>query len=79
MLTITFLPFICFNNKRSYIYTIFLGITYDLLYSNIYLYNVILFIFLISIDQKIMKYFKLTNERGLSKKKEKNISLIFNN
>lgn len=58
MLTITFLPFICFNNKRCYIYTIFLGITYDLLYSNIYLYNVILFIFLTSIDQKVMKYFK---------------------
>ena len=58
MLTISFIPFICLNKKSFYILTIIIGIIYDLLYSNIFLYNVILFIILISLDKKIKNYFK---------------------
>lgn len=59
MLTVSLIPFISINNKKKYyFYGIFLGIVYDLLYSNIFLYNVILFILLIRIDKLIIKYYK---------------------
>ena len=59
MLTISFIPFIYFTNKKSYhILIIIMGIIYDILYSNIFLYNVILFTIIINIDILISKYFK---------------------
>lgn len=59
MLTISMIPFISINKKKKYyFYGIFLGVIYDLLYSNILFYNVILFVFLISIDRLVIKNYK---------------------
>lgn len=59
MLTISFIPFIYLGlKKKSYIFIIITGIIYDLLYSSIFLYNVILFFILINIDMKISECFK---------------------
>ena len=57
MLTISFIPFIYLSKKRYYL-LISIGIIYDLLYSNIFLYHVILFIMLINLDIRIIKSFK---------------------
>ena len=54
MLTISFIPFLYKEKTR---YLIVLGIVFDLLYSNIFLYNVVIFLLLASIDYKIIKYF----------------------
>ena len=60
MLIISFLPFICLVNKIScYFWAIIIGIIYDLLYSSFFLYNLIIFIILVSIDIKIIKIFKI--------------------
>lgn len=59
MLTISFIPFVYLTNKKySYLLIIVIGGIYDLLYSNIFLYNVIVFIILLNLDVKILKYFK---------------------
>ena len=56
MLMISLIPFIYLDNKkRYYLYIIIAGAIYDLLYSSILLYNVILFVILISIDIKILE------------------------
>ena len=56
MLTISLIPF--FINKKNCFLIIIIGLIYDLLYSNIFLYNVIIFILLININIRIAKYFK---------------------
>ena len=59
MLTISLIPFIYYSNKKNYYFLIIvLGSIYDLLYSSIFLYNVIIFIVLIKLDKKIIHYFK---------------------
>lgn len=59
MLTISFIPFIYLANKKHYSFLIIsIGIIYDLLYSNIFLYNTIIFYILISLDKRIANYFK---------------------
>ena len=59
MLTISFIPFIYLANKRKfYLLIVIIGIIYDLLYSSIFFYNLILFIILINLDKRIAKYFK---------------------
>ena len=57
MLTISFIPFLCKNKHTNYLTIFILGIIYDLLYSNIFLYNAIIFLGLAIINQKIIKYF----------------------
>lgn len=57
MLTISLIPFI-YSSKKRYYLLISVGIIYDILYSNIFLYHVILFIILINLDIKIIKWFK---------------------
>ena len=59
MLTISIIPFsyLC-SKKKIYFLVFFIAIIYDLLYSNIFLYNTILFTFFINIDIKIIKSFK---------------------
>lgn len=59
MLTISLLPFLYKNNLKDYYSLCFIiGIIYDLLYSNIFLYNALLFLFLAKIDSKVLKVFK---------------------
>ena len=59
MLTISLIPFLFDNNQKEYYKICFIiGIIYDLLYSNIFLYNGFLFLLLSKIDVKIMKYLK---------------------
>ena len=59
MLTVSMIPFLYDDEeKKYYLIIFFLGIIYDLLYSNIFLYNAIIFSFLAIINQKIRKYFK---------------------
>ena len=57
MLTISYLPFLCHSKKNSYLAIILLGIIYDLLYCNIFLYNAIVFLCLAIINKKIIKTF----------------------
>ena len=57
MLTISFIPFIYLSRKNYYLLICLISIIYDLLYSNIFLYHLILFIFLMNLDIKISKYF----------------------
>lgn len=56
MLTISFIPFL-YKEKNSYLIIIILGIIYDLLYSNIFLYNAVIFLILSMINYRIIKYF----------------------
>ena len=59
MLTISLIPFLYHDNKRKYyIYVLILGIIYDVLYTDIFLYNAIIFSFLGVIDLQIRKYYK---------------------
>ena len=59
MLTISLIPFIYFTNKKyNYFLITVIGIIYDILYSNIFLFNVILFIIIVNLDILISKYFK---------------------
>ena len=59
MLTISFIPFLIKKkSKVNIIYIAIIGIMYDLLYSNILLYNTILFILLASFNKIIVNYFK---------------------
>ena len=59
MLTISLLPFLYNNHPKEY-YTLcfIMGIIYDLLYSNLFLLNAFLFLFLAKIDSKILKVVK---------------------
>lgn len=58
MLTVSLLPFLFRNNLKDYYKLCFIiGVIYDLLYSNIFLYNAFLFLLLGKIDSKILKYF----------------------
>ena len=59
MLSISLLPFLNCRNERKYYVTCFiLGLFYDLLYSNIFLYHAIIFILLGIIDNYILIKFK---------------------
>ena len=59
MLTISLIPYLLNNNiKDFYKFSFILGIIYDLLYSNIFLFNAFLFLLLSKIDVKILKYLK---------------------
>ena len=56
MLTITLIPFIVKDKKRIWL-VILLGFIYDLLYTNIFLYNTIIFLLLGILNNKIINYF----------------------
>ena len=56
MLTITLIPFIAKDKKRLWL-VILLGFIYDLLYTNIFLYNTLIFLLLGIINNKIINYF----------------------
>ena len=59
MLTISLLPFLYHGNLKNYYKLCFLiGIIYDLLYSNIFLYNAFLFLIMGKIDSKILKFYQ---------------------
>ena len=58
MLTISFISFLSFRYQDNYFIIIFLGLMYDLLYSNILFYNIIIFLLLSIINTKIKRYFK---------------------
>jgi len=59
MLTISLIPFLFDESQKEYYKLCFIiGIIYDLLYSNIFLYHALLFLMLGKINVKIMKYFK---------------------
>lgn len=59
MLTVSLIAFLFDGNlKKYYKLCFFLGIVYDLLYSNIFLFNGFLFLLLSKIDSKVMKYVK---------------------
>ena len=59
MLTISLIPFLYKgNSKYFYQYIFFIGIIYDLLYSNIFLFNSLIFLVLSKIDTKLFKIFK---------------------
>ena len=59
MLTVSLLPFLFDGSLKDYYKLVFiLGIIYDLLYSNIFLFNALLFLLLSKVDIKLMKYFK---------------------
>ncbi len=56
MLTISLIPFLYDSNLNNYYKIVFiLGFIYDLLYSNIFLFNAMLFLLLSKIDTKILK------------------------
>ena len=56
MLTISLIPFFNDSNLNDYYKTIFMiGLIYDILYSNIFLFNAMLFLLLSKIDTKILK------------------------
>lgn len=64
MLTISLIPFLLDNNMKEYYrFCFFMGILYDLLYSNLFLYHALFFLFLSKVDSKIMKVIK--NNLGL--------------
>ena len=58
MLTISFIPFLIRKNNSTPYIIIIIGLLYDLLYSNIVLYNVFLFFMLAYINNLISHYFK---------------------
>ncbi len=59
MLTISLIPFLYYNSiPKYYKYCFILGIIYDLLYSNIFLFNALLFLLLGKIDIKVMRVLK---------------------
>ncbi len=59
MLTISFIPFLIKKKSKSnLLYISLVGIVYDILYSNIFLYNTILFIILTFLNRIIMNCFK---------------------
>jgi len=64
MLTISLIPFLLDNNMKEYYrFCFFMGILYDILYSNLFLYHALFFLFLSKVDSKIMKVIK--NNLGL--------------
>jgi len=61
MLTITLIVAM-YNSCSNYLKTSFiLGIIYDLFYSNVFLYNTLLFLLLSKINKKIFKYLQFNN------------------
>ena len=58
MLTISFIPFLIRKKKHNIYLIIIIGLLYDLLYSNIFLYNVFIFCLLAYINNLISHYFK---------------------
>lgn len=59
MLTISFIPFLFNGNLKKYYQLSFvIGIIYDLLYSNLFLFNAFCFLFLSKINIKLMKLFE---------------------
>lgn len=65
MLTVSIIPFIhAFIKKKNYLkYVFIIGIIYDLLYYNIFLYNAFIFLFLGKINNK---YFNICNHNYLN-------------
>lgn len=58
MFTISLIPFIVSDNKKNIIFIIIIGFIYNLLYSNIFLYQPLVFILLSKIDCMYLKIFK---------------------
>ena len=59
MFTITLIPFLSRNdNKKNIIYIFIIGLIYNLLYSNIFLFHPLVFIILSKIDNLFLKIFK---------------------
>ena len=59
MFTVSIIPFLSTkNNKTTYLYIIVLGLVYNLLYSNIFLFHPIIFLLLSKIDNILIKYIK---------------------
>lgn len=59
MLTVSLIPFLFYERTKEYYELIFiLGLIYDIFYSNIFLFNALIFLLLGKIDIKIMKNFK---------------------
>ena len=58
MLTISFIPFLVNKKDKINYICLFISVIYDLLYSNILLYNVVLFYILYCLDKTIIRYFK---------------------
>ena len=59
MLTISLIPFLYHGNERKYYQDVFLlGIIYDLLFSNLLLFNAFIFLFLGKINYKTLKWLK---------------------
>lgn len=57
MLSITFLPFMFHGNYQDYYKMCFVfGLLYDLFYSNIFLFNALVFLMLGKIDSKMLKF-----------------------
>ena len=64
MLTISLLPFLLYDDMKSYYkLCFFIGLLYDLLYSNIFLVHAFIFLLLGKVNSKIMKVLK--NNLGL--------------
>ena len=59
MLTISLIPFLYYDNIKDYYKFIFvIGIIYDLLYSNLFLFNSLIFLLLAKINIKLLKLMK---------------------
>ena len=59
MFTISLIPFLYHDNFKKYYYIVFvLGMFYDILYTDIFLYNAIIFLVLGIFNTKIIQYFK---------------------
>ncbi len=57
MLTVSLIPFLHKGKNNNYYKFVFiLGIIYDLLYSNIFLFNALIFLIISKIDSKILLY-----------------------
>lgn len=60
MLTVSLISLLCcyYPLKKYYRICFLIGIIYDLLYSNIFLYHALLFLLLAKINSKVYKFFK---------------------
>ncbi len=59
MFTVSLIPFLSVkNNSKNNIYIIILGLLYNILYSNIFLFHIIVFILLSKLDYLIISHIK---------------------
>ncbi len=59
MLTISLIPFIYVLSKKNFLILILImGVIYDLFYSTIIFYHVIIFLLLVLVDKKIIQYIR---------------------